>query len=177
MSEISDPRPRRMVVFYGKDAQEVSPEMMPMEGIDDSVRAGLASVAATGVAAEAGAQNRVVFREPGREGMSVLYIWFKSGFILPFHSHDTDCLYYILGGELRIGSRTLRKGDGMFIPRNHAYGYEAGPDGVEVLEFRNATHFKFVFGVNDENRWKRIADTYRSRGATWASEDVPPSER
>ena len=32
--------------------------------------------------------------------MHVSYIWFKSGYVLPPHSHDGDCLYYILAGSL-----------------------------------------------------------------------------
>ena len=166
---------KRMIVFYGKNAHEVEPERMPREGIDESVRAGFAKIASS--QQELGAKTLLVFSEPGEEGFSLVYAWFKSGYLLPRHSHDSDCLYYVTAGELRIGSHVLRKGDGMFIPKNHAYGYQAGPDGVEILEFRNATHFNFVFKGNDEAHWARMADTYRARGALWAAETVPPSER
>jgi hypothetical protein len=108
--------------------------------------------------------------------MSLLYLWFKSHYVLPFHSHDTDCLYYVLSGELRMGSHVLRKGDGIFIPRETAYGYEAGPDGVEVLEFRNAKRFNLFFGNNPESRWDKIADTFRERAEIW-QEETPPSQR
>lgn len=168
---------RRMRVFYAADATELEPDMMPREGIDDSVLAGFATLANANVTEGVGEQTRVLFREPGDRGMSLVYAWFKSGYVLPFHSHNVDCLYYVLGGELRMGSHVLGKGDGFFIPADQAYGYEAGPDGVEVLEFRNATKFNFVYGVNDESRWTRIADTFSRRGDTWASETVPPSDR
>ncbi len=176
MSETPDTK-RRISFFHAKDAQEVSDDMMPREGIDEGVMAGLAIMAEAGVTEGLADHARVLFREPGDQGMSLLYLWFKSGFILPFHSHDVDCLYYVVGGELRMGSQVLRKGDGMFIPANQGYGYEAGPEGVEVLEFRNATRFKFVFGVNSESRWQQIADTYRERTEAWRRETVPPSER
>jgi hypothetical protein len=71
----------------------------------------------------------------------------------------------------------IRKGDGFFVPAGKAYGYEAGPYGVEVLEFRNATRFNLLFGANDEARWQRIADTYTEREHIWAEETMPPSER
>ena len=48
---------------------------------------------------------------------------------------------------------------------------------ADVLEFRNATRFNLVYGVNDETRWQRIADTYRDRAELWANEIVPPSDR
>jgi quercetin dioxygenase-like cupin family protein len=168
---------RRMTVYHGADAGPVAPEMMPREGIDDSVLAGFAILAEAGAAEGVGEQTRVLFREAGEDGMSLVYAWFKSGYVLPFHSHDSDCLYYVLGGELRMGSHVLRKGDGMFIPRDQAYGYEAGPEGVEVLEFRNATRFNLRYGRNDGRRWQRIADAFSERGDIWAGETQPPSER
>ena len=171
------PRRKRMSVFYAKDAKPPAPDAMPREGIDESVMAGLGKLGAANVQEGQGEKSFVVFEEPGEEGMSLLYIWFKSGYILPRHSHNADCLYYVLGGELRIGSHVLRKGDGMFIPKNHGYGYEAGPDGVEVLEFRNATRYNLKFQSNDEGHWDRIAKTFMERGPIWKEETVPPSDR
>ena len=40
-----------------------------------------------------------------------------------------------------MGSQVLDAGDGFYIPGDHAYGYRAGPEGAEVLEFRHATSF------------------------------------
>ena len=168
---------RPMMVFHADEAAELGPEIMPREGIDEGVLAALNMLVDAGVREGLGEQSRLLFREPGEEGMSLVHVWFKSGYVLPFHSHNADCLYYVLGGELRMGSHILRRGDGFLIPRDRGYGYEAGSDGVELLEFRNATRFNLVYGVNDENRWQRIAQTYRDRADIWASETVPPSER
>lgn len=167
---------RRMSVFYADEATEVDAEMMPREGIDDSVLAGFARLAEVNATEGVGEKTRLLFREPGEDGMSLIYAWFKSGYVLPFHSHNVDCLYYVLGGELHMGSRVLKKGDGVFIPRDQAYGYEAGPRGVEVLEFRNASRFNLNYGVNDEHRWNRIAETFRDRATIWSTETVPPSD-
>lgn len=177
MAAKPDTRQRRMSVFYAKDAEDLGPEMMPRVGMDESVLSALAKLAEAGVAEGAGEKNLVLFSEPGDEGMSLVYVWFKSGYVLPFHSHNTDCLYYVIGGELRMGSHVLRKGDGMFIPGDHGYGYEAGPEGVEILEFRNATRFNLLFRPNPEGRWDDIARTYRDRAAIWSEETVPPSDR
>lgn len=177
MASTQDSARRRMAVFYAGDAGELGPEMMPREGVDESVMSALAKLQDAGVGEGQGEKNLVLFREPGEQGMSLVYLWFKSGYVLPFHSHDVDCLYYVIGGELRLGSHVLRKGDGMFVPAGHAYGYEAGPEGVEVLEFRNATRFNLRFQPKAEARWERVVDTYRERAAIWKTETVPPSER
>jgi quercetin dioxygenase-like cupin family protein len=168
---------KRLVVFHTDEAEELGPEIMPREGIDDSVLDALTMLADAGVTEGVGESTRLLFKEPGEQGMSLVLAWFKSNYVLPFHSHNTDCLYYVLGGELRMGSHVLRKGDGFFIPRDQGYGYEAGPDGVEVLEFRNATHFNLMYGANDDKRWQRIAETFRDRADIWASETLPPSDR
>jgi hypothetical protein len=171
-------RPRkRMVVFQAKDAKPLEPERMAREGIDEGVLAGFARLAAQNVQPGIADKALVLFSEPGDHGFSLIYLWFKSGYVLPRHSHDTDCLYCVIGGELRMGSHVLGKGDGMFIPADHGYGYEAGPEGVELLEFRNATRFKLFFTGNDDARWDRIAETFRDRAGLWAAETVPPSDR
>jgi quercetin dioxygenase-like cupin family protein len=151
--------------------------MMPREGIDASVLAGLARLEAANVTEGLGEMTRVLFRESGDSGMSLVLAWFKSGYVLPFHSHSVDCLYYVVGGELHMGSHVLKKGDGFFVPADQAYGYEAGPDGVEVLEFRNATRFNLAFKGNKASRWDQIAQTFGERAAIWATETTPPSAR
>src|SRR3546814_13475655 len=69
----------------------------------------------------------------------------------------------------------LRKGDGMFIPAGAGYAYQAGAKGVEVLEFRGATHFSFLFKNNTPAHWQQIADVLRDNGEKLHAE-VPPSE-
>ena len=167
---------QRIQVFRAA-GEPLGPEQMPMEGIDEAVMAGLGRVMEAGAAEGLGEQVRCLFRQPGDDGLSLCYAWFKSGYVLPRHSHNADCVYYIVGGELRLGNQVLRKGDGFFVPDGAPYSYVAGPEGVEVLEFRNATQFNFLFRNNDEAHWNRVAETYRSRGSTWATETVPPSDR
>jgi quercetin dioxygenase-like cupin family protein len=183
MSTVEDPRheasaPRkRMLIFRAADAQNAQ-DHMPSIGIDETVRAGLAKLAeaSAGYPVDSGAKALLLFKEPGEHGMSLTYVWFKSGFILPRHSHNADCLYYVLAGELRMGSQVLRKGDGFFIPADAGYTYEAGPEGVEVLELRNATQFHFKFTGNDATHWERIANAVRANSPRWQTEP-PPSAR
>ena len=94
------PARKRMTVFRKADAVELDHDAMPFVGMDASVMAGFAKLAATGEG-QVGAQTLVLFKEPGDEGMSLVYAWFKGGFVLPRHSHDADCLYYVIGGRCR----------------------------------------------------------------------------
>ncbi len=177
MAESKRDTRRRIEFFSEQDARELDGETMPRKGIDDNVVAALAQLADSDYREGMGERSRMLFSEAGDEGMSLVHVWFKSGYVLPFHSHSSDCLYYVLAGELRIGSRVLRQGEGFFIPADQGYGYEAGPDGVEVLEFRNATKFNLVFTGNSQERWQQMVDTCRERADIWAGEDVPPSRR
>jgi hypothetical protein len=65
-----------------------------------------------------GERVRLVFSSPG---FSLTHVWFKKDFPLPLHSHDANCLYYIVAGSLRLGDKILGKGDGFFIPSDLPY--------------------------------------------------------
>ena len=84
---------KKMAVFRSADAKDLGHEM-PVEGVDAGVEAGFAKIMAGGTPIEAGATGSLLFREIGEHGLSLGVVWFKSGFILPRHSHDCDCLYY-----------------------------------------------------------------------------------
>jgi quercetin dioxygenase-like cupin family protein len=133
---------RGISLFRAKDAVDLyetdlmsKPEMSPLaqEAMQTGVAAGLG----------AGAQTKVVLRQSEDEGgFSLVSLWFKPDFPLPRHTHNVDCLYYVLSGSAVMGSQTLRTGDGFFVPADAPYQYSAGPEGVEVLEIRHGVeHF------------------------------------
>lgn len=167
---------RKMEVFQGEGV-ELGHDVMPLEGVDEGVMAGFAKLTESGAATVESQKVRCLFREPCEGGFSLCRAWFKSGFVLPRHSHSADCLYYVVGGSLKMGARTLRRGDGVFVPADKAYTFEAGPEGVEVLEFRNATHFNMRFVGNDDAHWEHMAAAYRDNANAWANETIPPTER
>lgn len=177
-SQDSDNKSRRGIqVFRFSEADALTEAHMPMEGVDESVIAGFAKLAEAGGDASEGATVLCLFREPQDDGLSLCYAWFKSGYVLPRHSHNADCVYYIVAGQIHLGKQTLSKGDGFFVPADAPYSYETGPEGAEVLEFRNASRFHILFRNSDDAHWARIAKTFRERRSHWAEETVPPSDR
>ena len=170
-------RRRKMQVFRGDCPPQTERDHLTVEGMDESVIAGFAKLQACGAVPGLAEQTTRLFAEEDEKGLSLIRVWFKSGNTLPRHSHSSDCLYYIIGGEAQMGSVTLKKGDGVFIPADQGYTLQAGPDGVELLEFRNATRYNIFYKGNDEAHWERIAEGYRTRGDIWRTELVPPSER
>ncbi len=85
-----------------------------------------------------GTSTTPLFGQGGPNGMSLVHVWFGPNFPLFRHSHPRygDCLYYVIAGEIRLGSRTLGAGSTFFLPNGQPYKYTAGPAGVELLEFR-----------------------------------------
>lgn len=110
---------------------------------------------------------KVLYGDPNRDGMSLVWSWFGPGFILPRHSHSADCLYYVVKGSLKMGNQELRAGEGFFVPCDGPYAYTAGPEGVEVLEFRDRSSFDMKI-TESADRWAQIAERARHNSAQWA---------
>ena len=126
--------------------------------------------AEVGAGASAGYELKLLFSAPGA---SLSYVWFKSGFPLPRHSHNVDCLYYIVGGSLLIGHEELGVGDGFFVGHDVPYTYRPGPAGVEVLEFRAADVFNIQVMANNPAFWDAAVETVRNHRAAWSNEPRP----
>lgn len=117
-----------------------------------------------------GATVRVLFSSPD---LHVSYVWFKSGFPLPLHSHDVDCLYEIVAGTVDLGTEQLAKGDGVFIPAGVPYTLKPGPDGVEFLEIRTAHDYDTRYVAKTDAYWDKIAKTRKDRARIWTEERAP----
>jgi hypothetical protein len=118
----------------------------------------------------AGGDVRLLYSRPG---MSLTYVWFKSGYPLPRHSHSADCLYFIVAGSLKIGTEELGPGDGFFLGVDVPYAYTPGPEGVEVLEFRTSDHFDFK-SLGMTPAWmEKAVENLRTHRDKWPSEPTP----
>lgn len=119
-----------------------------------------------------GSTIRLLFSAPG---FSLTYAWFKSGFPLPRHSHDADCLYYVVAGTLKIGTEVLGKGDGFFVGSDVPYTYVPGEEGVEVLEFRTSNQFGIKLLANNPAFWDNALASLAAQKAAWGEQLAPPS--
>lgn len=173
MPQDAKPAKPRMQLFRA-EGTPLEPDMMYPEGLEGSVMAGFARAEEAGM--HEGHRLRCLYRSPLPDGPSLCHMWLKSGFITPRHKHDTNCIYYVLAGELKLGNASAGKGEGVFVPEGTIYSIEAGPLGLEVLEFRTDTKFNVFYTGNDEANWDRIVDAVSGNVVDWAGQP-PPSER
>ena len=143
-------------------------DVMDTEGMTPQLETTFGQLGEAGI--DEGQTVKLLFSTPG---FSLTYAWFRSGFPLPRHSHDADCLYYIIAGSLILGTETLGAGDGFFVPADMAYAYVPGPDGVEVLEFRNADHFNIKFLAANPAFWEKALDTVKDQLPAWRTQTRP----
>jgi quercetin dioxygenase-like cupin family protein len=112
---------------------------------------------------------KVLFGDPESGGMSLVWSWFAPHFPLPRHSHSADCLYYVSKGELHLGNQVVKEGEGFFVPSGAPYAYTAGPDGVEILEFRAVSQFDMQI-TESLPRWTKMVEAARGHREAWAEE-------
>lgn len=156
-------------IFRAKDAPGLMEAMcMTVEPFTPVQRAGMDKVMANGYTE--GDEVKVLVNLPG---FSLTHVWFKHGYPLPLHSHDADCLYYIIAGSLRIGTEELGERDSFFIPSGVPYAYKPGPDGVELLEIRHATKFNFVNHAKGAAFWEKAADQAAAHREGWKTAERP----
>ncbi|NWK96242.1 hypothetical protein DM806_11325 [Sphingobium lactosutens] len=163
------PKPAPFQIFRATDAVAYSEtSCMELTGLTPVILDGIQR------AADAGADDaNVVKLLFSMGGMSLTYAWFKSGFPLPLHSHNVDCLYYILAGSLHLGSDELGAGDGFFVGNGVPYSYRPGTRGVEVLEFRTAENFDIRFLGKTVAFWDRTVKVLEEKRTEWADEKAP----
>lgn len=119
-----------------------------------------------------GSTGHVLFKADGPEGLSLVIGRFKAGYRLPRHTHSVDCLYFVLTGEAIMGSRTIKAGDGFYVPAGAPYAYQAGTDGVAVLEFRASTSFDMRVLDQTVERWQPIIDLALANQERWIAESA-----
>ena len=114
-----------------------------------------------------GQRVNVLFKGEGADGFSLVHAWFGPGFRLPRHSHNADCLYYVIKGSAIMGTRVLGPGDGFFVKADGRYTYTAGPDGIEILEFRSATTFDMTVYDQTVASWRPIMQAAKDNHEAW----------
>lgn len=157
-------------IFRAKDAPSLMESgVMSMAPMTDAQRAGLIKTVQAGYTE--GDEVKILVNMPG---FSLAHAWLKKNYPLALHSHDSDCLYYVVAGSLRLGTEELGPRDSFFVPAGVPYTYKPGPDGVEVLEFRHQPTFNFVNLSKTEAFWNKAAQTVADNLEDWRGA-TPPS--
>jgi quercetin dioxygenase-like cupin family protein len=151
----------RYATFTGEPVCSLE-ETAPVTTFPDVARALFAADPTAREALRAGARTTVLFRHTDPDGYSLMRVDVAPGYMLPSHTHDVDCLYYLVRGEVHAGARTFTAGQGFYVPADVRYGYTAGPDGASVLEFRHATSFRTDVRENSQARWTSMVDNARA---------------
>lgn len=156
-------------IFRAADAPTLEQtDVLRYEGLTPDIRAGLRQLVDAGI--QEGSFAKILVNVPG---FSLAYAWHKSGYPLPLHSHDTDCCYLVIAGEMTVGKDTLGKGDGLVVPAGAAYTFVTGAEGVEFIEFRHANSWNIVFKYRNPESWANAADQASTRREAWRSEEQP----
>jgi len=130
------------------------------------------------LAASGSCENRLMRQDEGFEnGFRTTHVWFGPNFHLYRHSHAAgDCSYLVMAGELTMGKRTLKAGSTVFVPNQMPYKFVAGPDGVEVVEFRSGGRIPDKAGTrieeNSLDAIQKIIDDYKANQHLWKA---PPT--
>ena len=172
MNESEEAKPdTRFAVFRAKNARaDVESTVLEMAPFTEVVANGATRAMAAGL--DQGSILKLLWEGAG---FTLLHAWFKSDYPLPRHTHNCDCLYYIMAGSLIMGKETLGAGDGFFVGKDVPYSYKAGSNGVEVLEFRAATRFDIKVLANNPLFWDQAVETAQQHRTTWLKEEPPSS--
>jgi mannose-6-phosphate isomerase-like protein (cupin superfamily) len=163
---------QKMQIFRAAQAPKLMEAgVMDRPDSDPTQRAGLNALVKAGYLE--GDETKLLFNIPG---FSLVQTWFKKDYPLLLHSHNADCLYYIIAGAIRLGTEDLGPGDGFFVPAGARYKYRPGPDGVELLEFRHATHFDIQNYSKGAAFYEQALQTVTSNLENWRN-SKRPSER
>lgn len=166
---MADQKDKSFQIFRAEDAPGLMEKgCMKMEAMSDVQRAGLTRMVQEGYMH--GDEVKILVDIPG---FSLAHAWLKKNYPLTLHSHDSDCLYYILAGSLKIGTEELGPKDSFFVPANVPYTYKPGPDGVEVLEFRHVGEFNFVNLSKGAAYWEKAAKTVMDNVEDWKTAKRP----
>jgi mannose-6-phosphate isomerase-like protein (cupin superfamily) len=162
-----------ITIYRASDAVDLQEtDFMTPAASSEDVSRGLGQSISAG--AGAGAEAKVLVRDAG--GFSLVYLWFKANYPLVRHSHNVDCMYYVISGSAVMGRQTLRPGDSFFVPAGAPYQYNAGPDGVEVLEVRHGVaQFDIKLSEATPARWQAMAEVVKANRDQWVESVTSPT--
>jgi mannose-6-phosphate isomerase-like protein (cupin superfamily) len=159
----------RFQIFRAADAPDLrSTGAMRMAEQTAAQSAGLARLREAGM--PEGGETRVLVSVPG---FSLTHVWFKKDYPLPLHSHNADCLYYIIAGSIELGTEKLGPRDSFLIPAGAPYTYRPGPEGVELIEIRHESEFDFRNHAKNPVFYDKAVATIEANLESWRTATRP----
>ena len=177
MNNLSAPNPatpsqkRKIAVFRESEGASLHDSGVMTNNNGEIANKGITRMFEAGL--REGYELKCLYRSPEPDGFSLGYAWFKSNYALPPHTHNTDCLYYVIAGEVHFGNQVLTAGDGLFIPADAPYTYSVGPRGAEILEFRDSSRFDITVKDGTEQGWERLVSICAANKEQWRRESPP----
>jgi hypothetical protein len=165
---------RRMEIFRAADAVDNGgPQGMRGQSIGASdTMAKMKCLQEVGILD--GSVSSLLYRQ--ENGFSLIHLWIKPHYPLPRHSHDSDCLYYVVSGSIVLGSETLRASDGFFVPADANYVYVGGPEGAEIIEIRHgANSIVTAFPPISDTRRDKDRELIAANHAAWLAMTTAPT--
>lgn len=77
-------------------------------------------------------------------GLDLLEIYYPPHAVITVHAHEEDEIIYVVDGAIRLGNRSYPKGSSVFVARQTLYGFEAGPEGLHMVNFRARADHSFI---------------------------------
>ncbi len=100
----------------------------------------------------------VRFREEGTDNSpQLLEIRYQPNTDIRLHAHDEDEIIYVRDGELCLGDQVLGPGSSLFVPGNTLYRFSAGPEGLQILNFRPRKDLTYI--LKDEFLARRSTES------------------
>jgi hypothetical protein len=164
---------RTVQIFRAAAAEPLTEESLVYEDNSEADLNGLQAAVDAGLLD--GVVVRVLFEDP-ETGMNLTYAWFKSNFVVPRHSHNANCSYYVISGAVNLGTEALGPGDGFFVPADALYAFQAGPEGAEIIEFRTRFPFNYTMRATPAF-WTRQLDVVAGNKAAWGRQRPPEATR
>ncbi|MBV9559482.1 MAG: hypothetical protein JOY90_03320 [Bradyrhizobium sp.] len=158
----------KMQIYRAKECRHMTEEEGTVSSMPESAAVGLARMAEAGMAD--GYVIKVLFDAPG---FALHYAWFKPNYPLGRHSHSVDALYYIVSGSMKLGTEWLGAGDGFWLAGDTPYIYTAGPEGLEILEFRHTSKFTSAAQGGTKAFWDKAVGTIEANRDAWLAATPP----
>ena len=80
--------------------------------------------------------EKLIYFEGSATEPELIEVFLPPNYVAEPHTHGKAEIITILEGDIRVGARTLSRGDSVAVPADTMYGFTAGAEGVRFLNFR-----------------------------------------